>query len=119
VIRQEKLTFMLTTPLHPGNEIADHIYKHGDGVKVIALKVNDATDAWKQTTKRGAKSYMEPKRSSDESGEVVMSGIHTYGETIHLFIERKNYQGVFMPGFTEWKSDYNPSRQDYYMWIIV
>ncbi|HMJ48656.1 MAG TPA: 4-hydroxyphenylpyruvate dioxygenase [Ferruginibacter sp.] len=109
VIRQEKLTFMLTTPLRPGNEIADHIYKHGDGVKVLALKVNDAADAWEQTTKRGAKSYLEPRKLNDADGEVVISGIHTYGETIHLFIERKNYQGIFMPGFTEWKSDYNPA----------
>jgi len=109
VIRQEKLTFMLTTPLLTGDEIADHIYKHGDGVKVLALSVNDASDAWAQTTKRGAKNYMEPQKLSDADGEVVISGIHTYGETVHLFIERKNYKGVFMPGFKEWKSDYNPA----------
>lgn len=109
VIRQEKLTFMLTTPLLTGDEIADHIYKHGDGVKVLALRVNDASDAWAQTTKRGAKNYMEPQKLSDADGEVVISGIHTYGETVHLFIERKNYKGVFMPGFKEWKSDYNPA----------
>lgn len=109
VIRQHKLTFVLTTPLRINNPIADHIYKHGDGVKVLALKVEDAASAWMETVKRGARSYMEPVTSKDESGEIVMSGIHTYGDTVHLFIERKNYNGVFMPGFREWKSNYNPT----------
>jgi 4-hydroxyphenylpyruvate dioxygenase len=108
VIRQNKLTFVLTTPLRANNEVADHIYKHGDGVKVLALKVDDATDAWKQTTSRGGKSYKEPFTLKDDDGEVVISGIHTYGDTVHLFIERKNYKGVFMPGFRKWESDYNP-----------
>lgn len=108
VIRQNKLTFVLTTPLRPDNEIADHIYKHGDGVKFIALKVDDATDAWKQTTSRGAKNFKEPETLKDENGEVIVSGIHTYGETVHLFIERKNYNGLFMPGFKKWESTYNP-----------
>jgi 4-hydroxyphenylpyruvate dioxygenase len=108
VIRQEKLTFMLTTPLRMNNQIADHIYKHGDGVKVLALMVDDAKDAWEQTTRRGGKSYMEPQTSTDDNGGVVISGIHTYGETVHLFVERKNYTGVFLPGFREWKSDYVP-----------
>ena len=101
-VRQHKLTFVLTTPLRPGNAIADHIYKHGDGVKAISLRVQDATNAWEETTKRGAKSYMEPQRLKDENGEVVMSGIHTYGDTVHLFIERKNYTGTFIPGYKEW-----------------
>jgi len=109
VIRQEKLTFVLTTPLRSNNPIADHIYKHGDGVKVLALRVDDATDAWHQTTSRGGKSYLEPNTLSDENGEVVLSGIHTYGDTVHVFVERKNYNGVFMPGFRAWKSDYNPT----------
>ena len=109
VIRQNKLTFILSTPLRPDNEIANHIYKHGDGVKFLALKVDDATDAWHQTTKRGAKSFKEPETLKDEFGEVVISGIHTYGETVHLFIERKNYNGLFMPGFVELKSNYNPT----------
>jgi 4-hydroxyphenylpyruvate dioxygenase len=108
VIRQNKLTFMLTTPLRPDNPIADHIYKHGDGVKVLALKVEDATSAWNETTKRGGKSYLEPTTLKDEHGRVVMSGIHTYGETVHLFIEREDYNGVFMPGFRKWESNYNP-----------
>jgi 4-hydroxyphenylpyruvate dioxygenase len=109
VIRQNKLTFVLTTALRGSNEIADHVYKHGDGVKVLALKVEDATNAWQETTKRGAKSYLQPTVLKDDDGEVVLSGIHTYGETVHLFVERKNYNGVFMPGFKEWKSNYNPS----------
>ena len=108
VIRQNKLTFVLTTPLRTDNEIAEHIYKHGDGVKILALKVEDATSAWEETTKRGGKSYLTPTTLKDDNGEVVLSGIHTYGETVHLFVERKNYTGPFMPGFREWKSNYNP-----------
>ncbi len=103
-VRQHKLTFVLTTPLRPDNEIADHIYKHGDGVKALSLRVQDATAAWEETTKRGAKSYMEPQRLTDKDGEVIMSGIHTYGDTVHLFIERKNYAGVFMPGYRAWSN---------------
>ena len=103
-IRQHKLTFVLTTPLRSKNEIADHIYKHGDGVKVLALKVNDATSAWEETTKRGAKSYLEPKTLKDDDGEVILSGIHTYGETVHLFVERNNYNGPFMPGYRAWSN---------------
>ncbi len=109
VIRQNKLTFVLTTPLRPGNEIADHIYKHGDGVKVLALKVDDARKAFEETTKRGGEAYLQPVVLKDSEGEVVLSGIHTYGDTVHLFVERKNYTGLFMPGFCEWKSNYNPS----------
>ena len=110
VVRQNKLTFMLTTPLRAGNEIADHIYKHGDGVKSLALMVDDATKAWQETTKRGATSYMEPVHTSDADGEVVMSGIKTYGDTVHLFIERKNYSGIFMPGFRAWNNPhYQPT----------
>ena len=109
VIRQNKLTFVLTTALRQDHAIAAHVSKHGDGVKVLALMVNDATDAWEQTTKRGGKSYMEPKKLTDENGDVVMSGIHTYGETVHIFIERKNYDGVFMPGFRKMESAYNPA----------
>ncbi|MFL6537230.1 MAG: 4-hydroxyphenylpyruvate dioxygenase [Chthoniobacterales bacterium] len=107
-IRQNKLTLLLTTPLRPDNEIADHIYKHGDGVKTLALRVPDATSAWQETTKRGGKSYLEPKTLKDDNGEVVLSGIHTYGETVHLFVERKNYHGAFMPGFRKWETNYNP-----------
>lgn len=108
-LRQNKLTFVFTTPLRSKNEIADHIYKHGDGVKVLALKVEDASSAWKETTSRGAKTYLEPTSMKDEYGEVLLSGIHTYGDTVHLFVERKNYNGAFLPGYKEWKSHYNPS----------
>ena len=108
VVRQNKLTFMFTTPLRSGNPIADHIYKHGDGVKNLSLRVQDATSAWEETTKRGARSFMQPLKLEDEFGEVVMSGIHTYGDTVHLFIERKNYEGTFMPGYRKWESTYNP-----------
>ena len=109
VIRQNKLTFVLTTPLKSSNPIADHIHKHGDGVKVLALKVEDAASAFEETTKRGAKAYLEPTVLKDADGEVVLSGIHTYGDTVHIFVERKNYKGLFMPGFREWRSNYNPA----------
>jgi 4-hydroxyphenylpyruvate dioxygenase len=102
-IRQNNLTFVLTTSLRINNPIADHVYKHGDGVKVLALRVNDAKDAWEQTTKRGAKSYLEPKKLTDETGELIQSGIHVYGDVVHLFVERKNYKGVFMPGYRKWE----------------
>lgn len=107
-IRQNKLTFVLTTAIRPDNPIADHVALHGDGVKFLALKVEDATSAWKETTKRGGKSYMEPTTLQDENGRLVMSGIHTYGDTVHLFIERGDYNGVFMPGYRKWESNYNP-----------
>jgi 4-hydroxyphenylpyruvate dioxygenase len=109
VIRQNKLTFVLTTPLRTDNPIADHVYKHGDGVKVLALKVDDAAKAFEETVKRGAKPYLQTTVLKDADGEVVLSGIHTYGETVHLFVERKNYNGVFMPGFKKWASNYNPT----------
>ncbi len=108
VVQQNKLTFVLTTALKMDHEIAAHVQKHGDGVKVLALKVDDATDAWQQTTQRGGKSYMEPKVLKDANGEVVLSGIHTYGETVHIFVERNNYNGVFMPGYKKWESKFNP-----------
>jgi 4-hydroxyphenylpyruvate dioxygenase len=109
-VRQNKLTLVFTTPLRPEGPIATHIHEHGDGVKVLALRVDDATRAWEETTKRGAVSCMEPLHLTDEAGELVMSGIETYGETVHLFIERKNYQGAFMPGYRKWETPYyNPS----------
>lgn len=109
VLKQDKIRLVLTTPLTSKSPINDHIVKHGDGVKIIALWVDDATSAYEETTKRGAKSYMEPTVEKDEHGEVVRSGIYTYGETVHMFVERKNYNGAFLPGFREWKSDYNPT----------
>lgn len=106
VVRQNKLTFVLTTPVRAHNEIADHIYKHGDGVKFLALMVDNASLAWEETTKRGGKNYLAPKRLQDADGEVVLSGIHTYGDTVHLFVERKAYSGPFMPGFRAWSNPY-------------
>ncbi len=109
VVRQNKITFVFTTPLRTGNHIAEHVYKHGDAVKIIALAVNDAADAWKETTQRGAQSYLAPQTLEDETGVIIMSGIHIYGDTVHMFIERKNYSGFFMPGFVKWNCDYNPT----------
>jgi len=109
VLKQDKIRLVLTTPLNPESPINQHIVKHGDGVKVIALWVEDATKSFEETTKRGAKPFMEPTIEKDEHGEVVRSGIYTYGETVHIFVERKNYNGIFLPGYKEWKSDYNPS----------
>lgn len=109
VIRQQKIVLVLTTPLKPDNEIADHIYRHGDGVRALALRVKDARDAWQQTTARGAKSFLEPTELKDEQGMVRLSGIHTYGDTVHLFVERQHYDGIFLPGFVSWEPAYRPS----------
>lgn len=108
MLKQDKIKLVLTTPLTSKSSINNHLLKHGDGVKVIALWVEDARKAFEETTKRGAKPYMEPIVEKDEFGEVVRSGIYTYGETVHLFVERKNYTGAFIPGFVKWESDYNP-----------
>jgi 4-hydroxyphenylpyruvate dioxygenase len=108
VVRQDKITLVLTTPFESDSDIATHLNKHGDGVKAIALWVDDATKSFEETVKRGAKPYLEPKKEKDEHGEVVRSGIHTYGDTVHIFVERKNYNGVFLPGFVKWESHYNP-----------
>lgn len=109
VVVQDKIKLIFTTPLTAESELNDHIVKHGDGVKVVALWVEDARQAYEETTKRGAKSYQEPKVSKDEDGEVVTAGIYTYGETVHMFVERKNYNGIFLPGFEKWEPEYNPS----------
>ncbi|MGB6151763.1 MAG: 4-hydroxyphenylpyruvate dioxygenase, partial [Pricia sp.] len=109
VVQQGKIRLMLTSPLKQGGNINRHIDAHGDGVKVIALWVDDAGRSHVETTQRGAKSYLRPKTIVDELGKVVLSGIHTYGETAHVFVERKDYEGVFMPGFRVWKPHYRPS----------
>ncbi len=109
VIRQDKITFVLTTSLIPDSPVADHCKLHGDGVKVVALWVDDARKSFEETTKRGARVYLQPTVAKDEHGEVVTSGIHTYGETVHVFVERKNYSGVFLPGFMKWDPHYRPS----------
>jgi 4-hydroxyphenylpyruvate dioxygenase len=108
VLKQGHITLVLTSPLHSDSPIADHIRRHGDGVKVIAFTVDDATYSYQETVRRGAQSYMIPVTESDDRGQVIRSGIHTYGETVHLFVERKQYNGLFLPGFEQWNSEYNP-----------
>lgn len=108
VLVQDKIRLVLTAPLFKDSEIGRHIDRHGDGVKVVAIWVDDATKSFEETTQRGAKACLQPETLSDEHGIVVRSGIHTYGDTIHLFIERKNYTGVFMPGFKPWTPKYQP-----------
>src|SRR6218665_1003644 len=110
VLKQDKIRLVLTTALNSKSPIGEHVKKHGDGVKVIALWVEDARSAYEETTKRGAKSYFEPAVEKDENGEVVRAGIYgAYGETVFVFVERKNYKGIFMPGYVEYKSNYNPT----------
>ena len=109
VLKQDKIRLVLTTALTSDSPIGEHVKKHGDGVKVVALWVEDARKAYEETIKRGARSYQEPTVEKDENGETVRAGIYTYGETVHMFVERKNYTGSFLPGFVEWKSDYNPA----------
>ncbi|WP_025762747.1 4-hydroxyphenylpyruvate dioxygenase [Dyadobacter tibetensis] len=109
VVVQGKIRLVLTSPLHGGTDIGQHIDLHGDGVKVIALWVEDARKAFQETTSRGGKAYMEPIRETDDQGEVLRSGIHTYGDTVHVFVERKNYNGVFLPGFVPWNPEHRPS----------
>jgi 4-hydroxyphenylpyruvate dioxygenase len=109
VLKQDKIRLVFTTALTSNSIIGDHVKKHGDGVKVIALWVEDAKSAFEETVKRGAKPFMEPTIEKDEHGETVRAGIYTYGETVHMFVERKNYRGTFLPGFVKWESDYNPT----------
>jgi len=108
VLQQGKIRLVLTSPFETNSAISDHLRVHGDGVKVIALWVNDAYDAFLQTTQRGAKPYLQPETIQDQHGTIKRSGIHTYGDTVHIFIERKDYHGVFLPGFEALKTDYNP-----------
>ncbi|GAA0874131.1 4-hydroxyphenylpyruvate dioxygenase [Wandonia haliotis] len=109
VLKQDKIRLVLTTALTSDSPIGEHVKKHGDGVKIVALWVEDARSAWEETTKRGAKSFMEPTVEEDEHGKIVRAGIYTYGETVHMFVERKEYNGIFLPGYEEWTSDYNPA----------
>ena len=108
VLKQDKIRLVLTSSLVKDGDINKHINEHGDGVKVIALWVDDATKSFEETTKRGARAFMKPTISKDKDGYVIRSGIHTYGETIHIFVERKNYTGIFLPGYKKWESHYNP-----------
>lgn len=109
VVVQEKIRLVLTSPLHGDTEIGQHIDQHGDGVKVVAIWVDDATSAFFETTRRGANPYMSPTRTEDADGYVVQSGIHTYGDTVHIFVERSHYDGVFLPGYQAWNPTYQPA----------
>ena len=109
VVQQDKIRLVLTSPLQGGTEIGRHIDTHGDGVKVVAIWVDDATYSYEETVRRGAKPYFEPVVEEDAFGKVVRSGIHTYGETVHVFVERSAYKGVFLPGYKPWTPVYRPS----------
>lgn len=99
VLQQGQARFVLTTPLHPSGEIADHIHRHGDGVRDVALGVDDAWQSWRETTRRGARSVREPFDLSDDEGTVKMATIAAYGDTVHTFVERTGYTGAFLPGY--------------------
>ncbi len=107
VVVQDKIRLVLTSPLYKGSDIGKHVERHGDGVKVVALWVDDATKSYQETVRRGATSYMEPVTLRDDNGEAILSGVHTYGDTVHVFVERKNYNGIFLPGFKPWESAFD------------
>lgn len=109
VVQQNKLRLVFTSGLRSDSPISEHVKKHGDGVKTLALWVDDAYQSFEETTKRGAAVYQQPTTEVDDFGEIKTAGIFTYGETAHLFVERKNYGGVFRPGYEKWESDYNPA----------
>ncbi|OIN59647.1 4-hydroxyphenylpyruvate dioxygenase [Arsenicibacter rosenii] len=109
VVVQDKIRLVLTSPLHEGGEISQHINRHGDGVRVVALWVDDATSAFTETTRRGAVLALEPTHEQDDAGYVVRSGIRSYGDTVHIFVERNDYHGVFLPGFKPWQPHYQPT----------
>ena len=99
VLEQNKIRLVLTTALQASGEIADHVFRHGDGVRSIALQVDDAKSAWHETMQRGAVSASEPNIVQDSDGEACLSAIRLYGDTIHTFVERRNYRGAFLPGY--------------------
>jgi 4-hydroxyphenylpyruvate dioxygenase len=109
MLKQGKIRIVLTSSLYADSPVTEHITKHGDGVKVLALWVDDAEKSWKETTSRGGKSYAEPKLMEDKYGKVTVASIHTYGETIHTFVDRSQYNGPFLPGFVEKTSELTPS----------
>jgi len=108
LLQQNKVRFVLTTPLSPDHPIAAHIHRHGDGVRDIALWVDDARDAFIKAVERGARAVQEPTVLRDEAGEVIIAGIETYGDTIHSLVERRNYKGTFLPGFKPVASRFKP-----------
>lgn len=108
VLQQDKIRLVITSSMEKDSDINRHFLEHGDGVKIVALWVDDAESAYEETTKRGAKSYQKPTTHSDDNGSVVTAGIYTYGETVHLFVERKNYTGAFLPGYVPRTPTYAP-----------
>lgn len=108
VLKQDKIVFVLTGAMNPDSPIAEHHKKHGDGVKVIALSVDDCKVVFEEAVARGAKVYQELKTETDEFGSVTTAGIHTYGEAVHIFVQRDQYKGAFLPGYVEWNPDYQP-----------
>jgi len=108
VVQQGKVRFVLTTALDPNSPISDHVKLHGDGVKVLALEVDDAENSFIETTGRGGKPAFPPQILEDEYGKVKIASIHTYGETIHTFVERMDYDGPFLPGYQKKQSLYRP-----------
>lgn len=109
LLEQDKIRFILTTPMDPASEIARHVALHGDGVRDMAFWVDDCRDAHKKAVERGAASVQEPTVMKDDQGEVVIAGIRTYGDTIHSIVERRNYKGLFLPGFVPVESPYQPA----------
>ncbi|MAZ96266.1 4-hydroxyphenylpyruvate dioxygenase [Schleiferiaceae bacterium] len=109
VLQQDKIRLVITSSLVKDSTINEHLNEHGDGVKIVALWVPDATKAFSETTSRGARPYQKPQVIEDTNGKVVTSGIYTYGETIHLFVERDDYKGPFLPGYVARKPQYQPS----------
>ena len=110
VLEQNKIRFVLTTPLQPSGPIADHIHRHGDGVTSIALSVNDAQSAWEETTRRGARGVLSPTTLQDPNGSAGLSSIAIYGDTVHTFVDRANYRGAFLPGFAPFPPADAPAR---------
>jgi 4-hydroxyphenylpyruvate dioxygenase len=115
VLQQNKIRFVLTSGLRSNSPIASHVYRHGDGVKVLALWVDDARKSFYETTSRGAIPVSDPQVLTDDFGQVVIASIKTYGDTVHTFVERKNYQGLFLPGYEPRKSSFrvNPAGLQY------
>lgn len=99
VLEQGAIRLVVTSPIGPEGAIAAHVHQHGDGVKDVAFRVEDAAQAYAETTKRGARGIMPPTERSDEHGSVKLASIATYGDTIHTFVERHHYTGAFLPGF--------------------
>jgi 4-hydroxyphenylpyruvate dioxygenase len=108
LLQQNKVRLILTSPIAPDHPAAAHVAKHGDGVRDIALWVDDAREAFEVAVERGARPAQQPTVLKDDAGEVVLAAIHTYGDTIHSLVERRNYQGLFMPGFQPVKPHYSP-----------